>query len=84
MISSEMHNSNNQHYASSSSGLVKRAFVSSWLNKKHKKAGGPGIEAALREISQRHPGWIYYLICLKFSKNVVNKQSITIFLFFTS
>uniref|UniRef100_A0A8R1XR87 Tudor domain-containing protein n=1 Tax=Onchocerca volvulus TaxID=6282 RepID=A0A8R1XR87_ONCVO len=56
IISSEMHNSNNQHYASSSSGLVKRAFVSSWLNKKHKKAGGPGIEAALREIGQRHSG----------------------------
>ncbi|VDK85045.1 unnamed protein product [Litomosoides sigmodontis] len=50
----EMNNLNGQHRASSCFGLVTRVFVSSWLNKEHKSAGGRGIEAALCGIAERH------------------------------
>uniref|UniRef100_A0A0R3RHF7 Tudor domain-containing protein n=1 Tax=Elaeophora elaphi TaxID=1147741 RepID=A0A0R3RHF7_9BILA len=52
--SSEMHDLKDQYYAPSCYGLVTRAFVSSWLNKQHKKAGGRGIEAALSGIAEHH------------------------------
>uniref|UniRef100_A0A915PRT0 Uncharacterized protein n=1 Tax=Setaria digitata TaxID=48799 RepID=A0A915PRT0_9BILA len=63
--SAEMHNLNDQQCASPSFGLVARAFVSSWLNKDHKRAGGPGIEAALCGITKSRSEYLwkitYYL-----------------------
>uniref|UniRef100_A0A1I7VBY2 PAP-associated domain-containing protein n=1 Tax=Loa loa TaxID=7209 RepID=A0A1I7VBY2_LOALO len=73
MHSSEMYNFNNQHCASSSLGLVTRAFVTSWLNKEHKRAGGRGIEAALSGIAKRHSDLPPSEFALSKADNFINK-----------
>ncbi|VBB34346.1 unnamed protein product, partial [Acanthocheilonema viteae] len=43
-----------QFLSSSCFGFSTRVFVSAWLNKEHKEAGGRGIEAALCGIAKYH------------------------------
>ncbi|CAG9530286.1 unnamed protein product [Cercopithifilaria johnstoni] len=72
--SSEMNNLNDQYCASSCFGLVTQIFVSSWLNNEHKRAGGRGIEAALRGIDKHHSDLPPSEFALRKTDNFVKKK----------
>ncbi|KAL3995520.1 Tudor domain family protein [Acanthocheilonema viteae] len=72
--SSEMNNLNHQYYASSCFGFSTRVFVSAWLNKEHKEAGGRGIEAALCGIAKYHSDLPLSEFALQKADNFVKKK----------